>query len=147
MLPVTRASLTWEWVSRTDLGIGQHGGIDLVLGAHDDIDVRKGGTNRRAVGAGIVPLVRPEVQVEDDGCAGLLGELRRIQGGAPARLFAQVRAGELKDAAPGDRCGQYVVDRRGRYRRSCPGKRPVETCRAARCPGERGSCVGPVSAG
>ena len=93
------------------VGIGQHGGVDLVLGAHDDIHAMERGTHRGAEGAGIVPLVRPEVQVEDDGCAGLSGELRRIKGGAPARLLAQVGAGELEHAALRDRRRQHIIDR------------------------------------
>jgi hypothetical protein len=93
--------------------VGQHGGIDLVLGAYNDIHARKGGTNRCAVSSGVVPLVRPEVEVEDNGCASLFSKLRSIQRGAPARVFAQIRTGELKDDGVSDGSRQYVIDFQG----------------------------------
>jgi hypothetical protein len=70
----------------------------------------EGGTNRGTVSTWIVPLVRPEVQVEDDRCLRLFGKARSIQGGAPARFFAQVGAGELKHAALSDGRRQHIVD-------------------------------------
>ena len=95
------------------LGIGQYGGVNLVLGSHNDVHARECGAHRRAEGSEIVPLVRPEVQIEDDGRAGLSGDFRRIQGGAPARLPAQIRAGKLEHATLRDRRGKHVIDRKG----------------------------------
>jgi hypothetical protein len=95
------------------LRVGQHGGIDFILGAYNDIHGRKGGTNGCAVSSGVVPLVRPEVQVEDNGCPGLSGKLRPVQSGAPARVFAQIRTSELKDARVSDGSRQYIVDFQG----------------------------------
>jgi hypothetical protein len=60
------------------LRVGQHGGIDFILGAYNDIHGRKGGANGCAVSSGVVPLVWPEVQVEDNGCTGLFGKLRSV---------------------------------------------------------------------
>jgi hypothetical protein len=93
--------------------ISQYGGVDLVLGSHYDVRARECGAHRRAEGAEIVPLVRPEVQIEDDGRAGLSGDLRRIQGGAPARLQAEIRASKLEHATLRDWRGKHFIDRQG----------------------------------
>ena len=42
-----------------------------------------------------------------------MGELRCIKGGAPARLFAQIAAGELKHAAVSDGGRQHIIDLQG----------------------------------
>src|SRR5512136_3296449 len=92
------------------MGVSQHGGINFILGSHDDIHAMEGRTNRSAVSTRIIPLVWPEVQVEDDRCAGVFGELRCIQGGTPTRLLAQIGACELKHAAVTDGGRQHIID-------------------------------------
>ena len=92
-------------------GVGQHGGVDLVFGAHHDVRAAQRGACGNAEGARIVPLVRTEIQIEHHGGAGFSGQLRRIQRGAAARLLAEIRAGELEHAALRDRRGENVIDR------------------------------------
>jgi hypothetical protein len=95
------------------LRVGQHDRINFILGAYNDIHGSKGGTNGCAVSSGVVPLVRSEVQVEDNGRTGLLGKLRSVQSGAPARVFAQIRTSELENARVSDGSCQYIVDFQG----------------------------------
>ena len=99
-------------VGQADLaGVGQHGGVDLVLGADHDIDQAQRRAQRDAKGARVVPLVGPEVDVERHRHAGLAGQLGGEQRGAAARLLAQAGAADQQRAAVGDRRRQHVVDR------------------------------------
>jgi hypothetical protein len=91
--------------------IVQHHGVDFILCAYCDIGERQDGTDGGPEGARVMPQLRPEIQIEHNSGPGLPGNLHRAEGGAPARLLAQVRASKLEDAAPGDRSGQNIIDR------------------------------------
>ncbi len=88
----------------------QHGGVDLVFGAHDDVGQAQRRAQRDAEGAVVVPLVGAEVDVQRHRRPGparrLGGEERR----AAARLLAQPSAGDQQHATGGDGRRQHVVD-------------------------------------
>ncbi len=105
-----RASEICEWVSSICAGSVSMSGIDLVLGADDDVDQGQNGAGDDAEGARVVPLVGPEVDVEDHVGPHLARRLGGEHGGAAAWLLAQVGAGELQDFAVSHGGGQHVVD-------------------------------------
>src|SRR5581483_1964004 len=86
-------------------------GVQLVDGAERDVDEPQQRAHRDPVGARVVPLVRAEVEVEDDLRTAFPGALGREQRRAPGGLAAEVGAGDLQDADVLERQCEHVVDR------------------------------------
>src|SRR5207302_2063974 len=90
--------------------IGQHRGIDFVIGADDDIDEAQCRAQGDAEGAGIIPLVGSEVDIERYRCTGLLRCLGSEERRTATRFLAQASATNQQDATIAYRGCPYIVD-------------------------------------
>ena len=70
-------------------GIGQHGRINFVFGADDDIDQAQDRAEGDAKGAGIIPLVGTEVDIQCHWCTSLVRRFGRKERRTTAWLLAQ----------------------------------------------------------
>src|SRR5215472_3179797 len=91
-------------------GVGEHSGVDLIFGAYDQVNQAQCRAHRHPKCACIVPLVRAEVDVQRHWYPGLPCCLGSEERSTTARLLAQTRPADQEHLAPGDGCGQYIVD-------------------------------------
>src|SRR5210317_154801 len=98
-------------MGQTDLaGVDEHGCVDFIFGADDDVDIGQHRTNRHPERPWIMPLVRTEIDIEYYLCTCLLGKFGSKNGCRSTGILAQIGASKLKHLAFPNWGGQHIID-------------------------------------
>src|SRR5260221_14482107 len=91
--------------------VGKRDRFAFIFRAQDNIHGRKRRAHSNSESAGVMPLVRAKVQIQDDLCPRRLRLLGGENGSAAGRLAAQAGSGKLEHAAIGNWNGEDIVNR------------------------------------
>src|SRR5207253_8427120 len=91
--------------------LGERYCFAFIFRAQDNVHSRERRAHGNSKSAGVMPLVRPKIQIQDDFRSRRLRLLSRENGSTSRRLTAQASSGELEHAAIGNWDGEDIINR------------------------------------